>query len=92
MKQLSLIAALMVALIAANAVPAKARYYGRPVARATARVVLPPYAVVRPRVYAPRVYGYAPGYYGYGRGYYGYGLGYYGYTPGYYGYGIAWGY
>jgi len=89
MKRFALIAALLGALITISAEPASARYYyyRRPVAR----VVLPPYGVVAPRVFRPRVY--APGYYGYRPYVYGPAWGYYGYGPGWgYGYGPAWGY
>jgi len=55
MKRFALIAALLATTIAVNATPASARLYRRPVARGVARVALPPYRVVRPRVYGPGV-------------------------------------
>lgn len=55
MKRFTLIAILLVGLVAATATPASARIVRRPVARAAGRVALPPYRVLRPRV------GYRPG-------------------------------
>jgi len=87
MKRFTLVAALLCTVLFASTSPASARYYGRPVARAAARVALPPYGrgYYGPRYYGPRYYGprYYGGYYGpryYGPRYYGYGprLGYYG--------------
>jgi len=92
MKRLMLAGALLGTLIFAAAAPANARpyYYRRPVARAAARVALPPYGYGYGRSY----YGYGPRYYGGPRVYggarvYGPGLGYrsgFGYGPGF-GYG-----
>ncbi len=79
MKRFALVAALLCTVLVASASPASARYYRRPVARAAARVALPPYGrgYYGPRYYGPRYYG------GYYRGYYG---------PRYYGYGPRFGY
>jgi hypothetical protein len=71
MKRIALVASLLFTLLIGTSSTASARYYGRPVARASARVAVTPYG---------------RGYYGqryYGRGYYG--RGYYG--PRNYGYG-----
>ncbi len=75
MKRLLLAAALLGTLTFAATAPAQAGYYRRrPVARAAARVALPPYArpwhgpgyyPMPPRVYGPPSYGYyGPSYYG----------------------------
>jgi hypothetical protein len=79
MKRFVLVTILFCIALVANASTASARYYyRRPVARAAARVALPPYGVVGPRVYyGPRYYN-GPRYYGYGPRFYGYGPGWYG--------------
>ncbi len=51
MKRFALIAALLGATMTVSVTPASARLYRRPVARGVARVALPPYRVVRPRLY-----------------------------------------
>jgi len=66
MKRIALVATLLCTVLVGTASTASARYYGRPVARATARVALPPYGrgYSRPRYYGR---GYSrPGYYVYG--------------------------
>jgi hypothetical protein len=93
MKRLMLAGALLGTLMFAAAAPAQARpyYYRRPVARAAARVALPPYGYTRPyNGYGPRYYG-GPGAYGGARVYrpgfgygYGPGFGYRSYGPGAY--------
>ena len=65
MKRFAMIGALLGALVL-GATSTSQAYYPRPVARATARVVLPPYGprvAVAPRLYGPRAY-YGPRYYG----------------------------
>jgi len=71
MKRIALVATLLCTMFVGSASTASARYYGRPVARATARVAVTPY---RRGYYGSRYY--RGGYYG--RGYY---------RPGYSGYG-----
>jgi hypothetical protein len=92
MKRWMLAGALLGTLMFAAAAPANARpyYYRRPLARAAARVALPPYGYARPYYgYGSRSYG--PGFYGGPRAYgpgFGFGSGYgyrsYGYGPGAY--------
>jgi hypothetical protein len=92
MKRWMLAGALLGTLIFAAAAPASARpyYYRRPVARAAARVALPPYGYARP-YYGRPYYGYGPRFYG-GPGVYGgarfygpsFGYGYRSYGPGAY--------
>lgn len=85
MKRLLIAAALLGTLTFWAASPAEAFPYRRPIARATARVALPPYRIVRPPL-PPRYYYARPAPYFYGaRGFYGPGS--YGYSPGFYGYG-----
>jgi len=71
MKRIAIVATLLCTVLVASASMASARYYGRPVARATARVAVTPYgrSYYRPRYYGGGYYGrgyYRPGYYGYG--------------------------
>ena len=76
MKRLALVATLLCTVLVGSTSTASARYYGRPVARATARVAVTPYG---------------RGYYeqrSYGRGYYGRGY----YRPRSYSYGPGWAY